>query len=40
MPDEIICEKDRHTMGLIATASYSFSVDNLTVESGRSFLIV
>jgi alkylation response protein AidB-like acyl-CoA dehydrogenase len=39
MPDEIVCEKDWHTMGLIATASHSFSIDNLTVESGRSFLI-
>jgi hypothetical protein len=39
MPDEIVCEEDWHTMGLIATASHSFSVENLNVDSGRSFVI-
>ena len=39
MPEEVICEKDWYTFGLIATASHSFKVENLTVERNRSFII-
>ena len=38
-PGEAVFEEDWHTMGLIATASHSFKVENLTVDSSRSFQI-
>jgi hypothetical protein len=38
-PDEVSFEEDWHTFGLIATASHSFKVENLTVDARRSFMI-
>jgi alkylation response protein AidB-like acyl-CoA dehydrogenase len=38
-PDEVVFEEDWHTMGLVATASHSFKVENRTVDAGRSFVI-
>jgi alkylation response protein AidB-like acyl-CoA dehydrogenase len=38
-PEEVVCEEDWHTFGLIATASHSFKVENLTVDRSRSFVI-
>jgi len=38
-PDEVVCEEDWHTFGLIATASHSFKVENVTVDASHSFVI-
>ncbi|GHV94569.1 hypothetical protein AGMMS50293_08890 [Spirochaetia bacterium] len=38
-PDEVVFEEDWHTMGLIATASHSFRVENLKVDFNRAFMI-
>jgi alkylation response protein AidB-like acyl-CoA dehydrogenase len=38
-PAEAVFEEDWHTMGLVATASHSFKIENLRVDSNRSFRI-
>jgi indole-3-acetate monooxygenase len=37
--DEVVIHKDWNTIGMIATASHSFEVKNLTVPSSRLFII-
>jgi alkylation response protein AidB-like acyl-CoA dehydrogenase len=39
MPEEVVFEEDWRAFGLIATASHSFKVENLTVNHSRSFVI-
>ena len=38
-PQEVAFEEDWQTFGLVATASHSFKVENLTVDKSRSFVI-
>jgi len=38
-PQEVACEEDWRTFGLVATASHSFKVENLAVDKSRSFAI-